>query len=257
MIDTAVCCHMGRHRHNNEDNFYLNGVWKSKEQVDQNWFEARSILQPALFAVFDGMGGAQYGEVAAHMAASLLHKHRDDFLLETDLEQGGAEKISQLNRTQWESFQKLGYQSGCTLAAVVLRDNELFWFGLGDSRIYLLEDGVLTRVTQDHTIFAEAERIGLTEDKPHPAKDARSHQLTQYFGMDCSEYDASPCHGCYPLRHGVRILLCSDGLYDTLEESEMARLLAWGTAEEAAQGLINLALDKDGRDNITAMVLIA
>lgn len=255
MVHAAVYCHMGRGRKNNEDNFYLNGFWKPQERTNQNCLEGKSVPPPALFAVLDGMGGEQYGEVASATAAALLHKHRDVFLTGPDPEDAGAERISQLSRALWKSCKESGYRMGTTLAVAAIRDHALYLFGLGDSRIYLLENGKLTQATQDHTVAAETAYNTLSGERARSSKDAHSNQLTQYFGMDCSEYDAAPCHGHYPLRQGMKILLCSDGLYNTLEEVEMADLLAQSIPVVAVQRLVDLALDRGAKDNITAMIL--
>ena len=255
MIYAAVYCHMGRGRKNNEDNFYLNGLWKPRDRANRNRLEGISVPQPALFAVFDGMGGEQYGEVASATAAALLHDHRDVFLTGPDPENVGTERISQLSRALWQSCKESGCRMGTTLAAAAVRDRDLYLFGLGDSRIYLLENGKLTQVTRDHTVAAETAYSALSGEQAHASKNFGSNQLTQYFGMDCSEYDASPCHSRYPLRRDMKLLLCSDGLYDALEEAEIADILTKSIPMVAVQRLIDLALDRNAKDNITAMVL--
>lgn len=255
MVHAAVYCHMGRGRKNNEDNFYLNGLWKPRERANHNWLEGKSVPQPALFAVLDGMGGEQCGEVASAAAAALLHEHRDVFLTGPAPERVGAERISQLSRALWQSNKESGCRMGTTLAAVAVRERELYLFGLGDSRIYLLENGKLNQATQDHTVAAETAYSTLSGERAHSLKNVHNNQLTQYFGMDCSEYDAAPCHSHYPLRSGMKILLCSDGLYNTLEEAEMADILARSIPMVAVQRLIDMALARDARDNITAMIL--
>lgn len=255
MIYAAVYCHMGRGRRNNEDNFYLNGLWKPRERANRNRLESISVPQPALFAVLDGMGGEQYGEVASATAAASLHKHRDVFLTGPDPENVGAERISQLSRALWQFCKESGYWMGTTLVAAAVREHDLYLYGLGDSRIYLLEDGKLAQATQDHTVAAETSYRTLPGAQAHTFENIYSNQLTQYFGMDCSEYDAAPCHSHYPLHTDMKVLLCSDGLYNTLEEAEIAALLTQSIPAVAVQRLVSLALDRDTKDNITAMVL--
>ena len=255
MVHAAVYCHMGRGRKNNEDNFYLNGLWKPRERANKNRLEDTSVPQPALFAVLDGMGGEQYGEVASATAAALLHEHRDAFLTGPDPENVGAERISQLSRAMWQSYKESGYRIGTTLAAAAIREHEMYLFGLGDSRIYLLENGKLTQATQDHTVAAETAYRALPGEQAHVSKPVLSNQLTQYFGMDCSEYDAAPCHSHYALLSDMKILLCSDGLYNILEETEMADILNRSIPVVAVQRLVDSALDRGVKDNITAMVL--
>ena len=245
---------MGLRRRNNEDNFYLNGSWKPSGRVDENWMETCRAAQPALFAVCDGMGGQESGEVAAFLAVSWLHRTRESFLTGADPERMGAARITYLSRLLWSACQERGTQMGCTLAVAALREDMLYLFNLGDSRIYLLEDGVLHQMSQDHTMAAEAVSLGL-DSGPALSAGAHSHQLTQYFGMDCSEFDAAPHHTGLRLRPGQRLLLCSDGLSSLVADERIAAPLGQGTPAAAAEALVKLALDGGGTDNITAMVL--
>jgi len=255
LVEAAVCCHMGLRRRNNEDNFYLNGVWKDSERVNENRLETCRAAQPALFAVCDGMGGQERGELASLLAVSWLHGVRDTLLTGPNPEETGRANIANLSRRLWNTCQKRGLQMGCTLAAAVLREDMLFLFHLGDSRIYLLERGTLRQMSQDHTLAAEAVYFGLTGGVALSPGDPRNHQLTQYFGMDCSEYDVAPSHVGLPLCSGQRLLLCSDGLSGLVDNGRIAAVLGQGTPAEAAQALVGLALEAGGTDNVTAMVV--
>ena len=254
-IHAAVYCHKGQYRQNNEDNFYLNGIWKPADRLNRDVLETRDASQPALFAVCDGMGGEQDGEVAALLAVTWLHRAREVFLSGAEPEQQGARHISLLSHALFHACLERGKRMGSTLAAAVLRGGRLYVFGLGDSRIYLLSGRTLRRLTEDHTVAAEMEQFGVSGPGGAAASDSHSHQLTQYFGMDDSEYDASPCHSSLPLEQGMRLLLCSDGLSGVVDEMTIAELLGRGAPEQTAKALVNCALEAGGRDNITAMVL--
>ena len=254
-LEAAVYCHLGGGRSNNEDNYYLNGAWKSPERQDQNCAQACSALPPALFAVCDGMGGAQHGEVASRLAVSWLHRCRTDFLEGAQPETSGVDTLVRLSRKFWRVCRERGVHMGSTVAALAVCREQAYAFGLGDSRIYLLDQSGLCQLTQDHTLAAEAEWIGLTGGARLPATDPRSHQLTQYFGMDCFEYDPSPCCRAVPLHPGQRFLLCSDGLSDCLDGERLLPLLARGTPSQSAHSLVTAALEQGAADNITAMVL--
>lgn len=253
-LSAAVCCHRGRLRQKNEDNYYFNGTWKAPEQLNENRLEHTTTAQPALFAVCDGMGGHQQGELAALVAVSWLHQSRQAFLAGEQPEEG-VRSLIHMSRRFWRACQEQGRQMGSTIAAAAVQDNTLRIYGLGDSRVYRLAKGQLRQLTQDHTMAAEAWAIGLTGGKMPPSSDPRSHQLTQYFGMDCGEYDPAPCYGQCALAPGQRVLLCSDGLSDSLEHTQMGALLGRGTPKEAAWALVNAALEQGGRDNLTALVL--
>lgn len=253
-IWAAVYCHIGGGRSSNEDNYYLDGVWKSLNEQNQNQLLNCSREQPSLFAVCDGMGGQQYGEIASLMAVSLLHRNRNSFLYGDKPAKRGSQLLSQLSRQLWESCQELRCHMGSTIALAMIRENMLYAYGLGDSRIYLMYAGNIQKLTQDHTMAAEAEFMGLRNSPVWPS-DPRNHQLTQYFGMDCSEYDAEPSYTSIELKRGQRVLLCSDGLSGYLDDIQLALALECGTPLENVQALVNMALECGAVDNITAMVL--
>ena len=254
-ITSAVCCHLGCRRSNNEDNYYLDGMWKPREYQDQNREESGVSHPPALFAICDGMGGAQQGEGASRLAVSWLHQCRADFLECDRPDRQGIHALLRLNRKLVRTCREQGVQMGSTVAALAVCRDTVYAFGLGDSRVYLLDSDGLSQLTQDHTLAAEAERLGLTGGKPLPAGSPLSHQLTQYLGMDALDFDPSPCCCDLPLQPGQRFLLCSDGLSGYLDSGQMARLLGMGHPFESAHALVAAALEQGAADNITALVL--
>lgn len=254
-VTASVCCHMGSKRTSNEDNYYLNGTWKTLEQQNNNQLHTCSAALPALFAVCDGMGGHQHGEIASLLAATWLHQCRTSFLEGHHPQHQGASALIQMSRQLWHGSQSRGIHMGSTVVAVAVRDNATYIYGLGDSRAYLLNQEGLRQLSQDHTMAAQAQYFGLTGGQPLPSEDPRCHQLTQYLGMDYQEYDPTPCCCCVPLQPGQRYLLCSDGLSDSLDLRQLSHCLGHGTPQNSAQTLIAAALEQGSADNITAMVL--
>lgn len=254
-IQAAVYCHIGGSRSSNEDNYYLDGIWKPLDQQNENQLLRYTGKQPALFAVCDGMGGQPFGEVASLLAVSWIHQRRSAFLEGEPSGKTGSTVLSQLSRRFWQACQERKCYMGSTIAMAAIRENTLYAYGLGDSRVYLLDTDGLQQLTQDHTVAAEAEFMGLTDGRTTSPSDSRSHQLTQYFGMDCGEYVPAPCCIHRKLRSGQRILLCSDGLSDTLKTEEMLLALVQETPADSVQRLVDTALEHGGTDNITTMVL--
>ncbi|MDH4308652.1 MAG: protein phosphatase 2C domain-containing protein, partial [Acidimicrobiia bacterium] len=126
------------------------------------------------------------------------------------------------------------------------------WIGhIGDSRAYLLRDGTLSQITEDHTIVTEYLRTGkITEDQAadHPQR----HMLTRALGLVHGvDVDTIPLL----LRPGDRVLLCSDGVNNMLTDQEIADALGAATAEEAAWELVERANRAGGHDNVTALVV--
>jgi PPM family protein phosphatase len=229
IADHASKTDVGRQRHTNEDNFYD---------------------QPPLFAVADGMGGAQAGEVASEMAISEFVSDRDG--------EGSAEKQLEkialaANRKIWEMAQSDSRHAGMgtTLTAAMVDGQQVAVGHVGDSRLYLFRNGQLERMTRDHSLVEEFVRQGkLTPEQAekHPQRSV----ITRALGPENSvEVDTFRI----PARDGDVFLLCSDGLSGMVSDDDMAAILeAGGPLEETAKTLVEAANDNGGRDNITAVL---
>ena len=229
IADNASKTDVGRQRHTNEDNYYD---------------------EPPLFAVADGMGGAQAGEVASEMAISEFVAARDtDAPAEAQLEQ-----IAQAaNRKIWDMAQSDSRHAGMgtTLTAAMLDGQSVAVGHVGDSRLYLYRDGQLERMTRDHSLVEEFVRQGkLTREQAekHPQRSV----ITRALGPENSvEVDTFRI----PAREGDVFLLCSDGLSGMVGDEDMAAILASaGSLEEKVTTLVDAANDNGGRDNITAVL---
>jgi serine/threonine protein phosphatase PrpC len=203
-----------------------------------------------LFAVADGMGGHQAGEVASTTAIEALRaavaagRPLDDAIVEA-------------NRAV---FEKAGTDDaftgmGTTLTAIAVGSERAVVVGhVGDSRAYLARDGTLEQITKDHSLVEEMVREGrITEDQAlvHPQRSI----ITRALGID-AEIDVD----LYPveLRPEDRILICSDGLTDMLRQSDIARILRQEPdPQRAADALADAANANGGIDNVTAVVIAA
>lgn len=241
--------HIGA-RENQEDAFAFSDLG------DDEAVRERGILA----VVADGMGGLARGEEASSLAVSV-------FLREYEAGEKGEDIGSSLNRALRianASVYDLAFTGaaedddlGTTLVAVVIYRDELHWISTGDSRIYLFRDGQLQQLTTDH-IYANHllndvinGKISLQEAENHPE---RSH-LTSYLGLP-DLIEVSQNEEPLLLEPGDRVLLCSDGLYDTLEDSSSAELLK-GEGEGIAERIVGEVLKKGNRhqDNVTVIVL--
>ncbi|HZD67228.1 MAG TPA: Stp1/IreP family PP2C-type Ser/Thr phosphatase [Acidimicrobiales bacterium] len=222
-------------------------------QVNQD----RALESGSLFAVADGMGGHVAGEIAAHVAVEALE---NAFGGGTD--QPSAERlldaVEAANQAVWERARDdpALRGMGTTLTAVALVQEkgreELALANVGDSRAYLLSGGELGQVTADHSLVEDLVRSGqikATEAATHPKR----HVLTRALGMDPSvEVDA------WLLRPvaGDRILLCSDGLINEVDDEVIGSVLQeMPDPAQAAGELVTLARDHGGSDNITVVVV--
>jgi protein phosphatase len=226
---TTALTDVGRVRSVNEDAFF----------VDDD---------SRLFAVADGMGGHQAGEVASATAIAALR---------TGLDEGRPidEVIADANAAVVEraSGDPALRGMGTTLTAAVLGDDQVLVIGhVGDSRAYLLRDGVLEQLTVDHSVVAELIAAGqLTEAEAEI--DPRRAMITRALGIDVDvEVDVITVD----LSVGDRLLFCSDGLTTMLRDDAIADVLRNETDRaRAAQELVEAANDAGGSDNITVLLV--
>ena len=241
------CQHIGR-RDQQEDSFAFNNIFDRKNETSNG----------LLAVLADGMGGLDRGKEASQKAVdSFLNAYEMNQLqsIRQRLEQAAAVANSAVFDLAFKDGKD--YELGTTLVAVVIYKGKLYWLSVGDSRAYLYRDGSLTQLTTDHVYANVLEDevkkglISIFEAEEHPQRD----HLTSYLGLSqLMEIDQNikPI----TLSPGDRIMLCSDGLYNSLEDEEMAFLLSSNT-EDPASELVRKALDKDNpyQDNVTVVVL--
>ena len=215
--------------------------------------EDRYLADDGLFAVADGVGGHQAGEVAAQTSVETLRRAFTDHTA-----QGLVEAVMAANQAVWELAQgnseKRGMGTTLTAMALVTEDGDeqLALTNVGDSRAYLLQQGELVQLTEDHSLVAELERDGritAEEAQVHPQRSI----ITRALGMEPAiEVD---CWKIIPYR-GDRILLCSDGLTNELSNDRIASTLRQlADPQEAARDLVRQARAEGGGDNITVVVV--
>jgi PPM family protein phosphatase len=219
----------GRQRHANEDSYYA---------------------KAPMFAVADGMGGAQAGEVASRIAAGAFEHGQvtGDASAEGQLEEIAQEANREIHKLAREDSSRAGM--GTTLTAALLRDDEVAFGHVGDSRAYVLRDGKLKRLTKDHSLVEELRRQGrLTEEQAeeHPQRSI----ITRALGPEPSvNVDTMT----FPARDGDLFLLCSDGLTTMVSDEEIREILVRSkTLRSAVNRLVDAANHGGGRDNITAV----
>lgn|GEM_PF-122535 len=216
--------------------------------------EDSMLAAPPVFAVADGMGGHDAGEVASALTTSRLETLGNGS--PTSVEQVSAEiqNINALLRSAADG--PSGATMGTTGVGIVMVDNVgvLSWlvFNVGDSRAYCMVAGTLTQMSKDHSYVQElvdAGEIQPSEARVHPHRNV----VTQALGAD------DEVHADYwvrPVRPGERFLLCSDGLTGEVEDGVIDAVMSAGLpADQTANELINLALASGGHDNITAIII--
>lgn len=207
----------------------------------------------ALLVVADGMGGANGGEVASHMAIEAVARtFFDDSAAEPAVSLTRA--IEAANRAIWERGSSTPdlHGMGTTCTAVALRDDQLSFAHVGDSRCYVARGPYLEQITSDHSLLAELlsqHRISAESART----DARRNVVTRSVGIGPDvKVDAGRLEPA--LAAGDTVLLCSDGLHGVIDDVEIAPLVTAMPPADACRALIQLANERGGPDNITVVI---
>ena len=214
--------------------------------------EDRAFASARLVAVADGVGGHAAGEVASSAAIDsliLLDKCRPQEPMAAELEKAildGNDRIRFLAecRPQYAGM-------ATTLSTVALAEDDTYAIAnIGDSRVYLLRDARLRQLTRDDSLLQElidSGRVRPEEAAGHPRRNVVVEVLD-------GQPERAPKLQTLRAESGDRLLLCSDGVSDVLEAATLERVLCDSAREEAAQRLVDLALEAGSRDNVTVVV---
>jgi serine/threonine protein phosphatase PrpC len=207
-----------------------------------------------LYVVADGMGGHESGEVASKIAietiAQVYYRANGmptDEALAYAIEQANAEIF---RRAQEEDRHGMG----TTVVAAARIGNKIFLAHVGDSRIYLIRDGKIKALTQDHSMVAEQVAAGLLtpeEAERHPYRNVISRAVGTAPQVEVEISQSSPLE----LREGDVVLLCSDGLTEHVKAPQIRQIVGNRAAESAAHALIQAANNGGGSDNISVIIL--
>lgn len=258
-IRVSVSTHIGKVRGNHEDNFYLEGLYMN--DIFRNDFSATYQIRHAdgmSFAVFDGMGGAAYGEVASEIAVQTLRKYEKK-LKNADgtraLDQLVSSYTSDANDAICDMLaEKHCAVGGTTFSMLYFLGDAVKLYYLGDSRIYRYRQNSLTQLTRDHTVANQKVDAAIyTEEEAKHSPD--QHRLTLYIGSDKKSLglnaDSRPP---IPLEIGTKFVLCTDGLTNMCTDDQISEILSQSYFNEAAV-LVQAALENGGSDNVTCIVL--
>lgn len=248
-ISYAGYTHRGNAKTNNEDNFYLNGV--IKEENINVLLKKGKCRDTAIFAVSDGIGGEAAGEKAAFLSMSYLKNMALNGSVRLTDEYANHVNV-------WLCSQQQNYKisnMGCTLVAVKLYGNKMDFLNLGDSRLYLLHENRLHKLSEDHTEYTYLKEFHMLP-KNAAALERSKHTLTQHLGVDSKEMLLCPQTGRIEIWAKDKLLLCSDGISDMLEEKEILSILKnHASPEKVCILLVDRAMKCGKTDNLTAIVV--
>jgi len=208
-----------------------------------------------LAVVCDGMGGHEAGEVASALARDTIAAalEADDIQLPDAL----VHAVEAANRAIFEAGRRQSTLRGMgtTCCALVLRDGAAWCAHVGDSRCYLLRNGDLLLMTEDHSAVMDMVRRGLLsleEARHHPDKNVISRALGSHPTIAVTTWNHP-----FLVQPDDVFLLCSDGLYDLVSDDDIRQTMQYGTphAQVACDRLIALARERGGLDNISAVIV--
>jgi serine/threonine protein phosphatase PrpC len=266
-VDVFGMSNQGYVRGNNEDHFLVVRGGRNLETVFSNLLEnpPGNRFEETAYAmiVADGVGGEAAGEVASHEAILGLlnlalrtpdwqfrwgHKERNTVMWRMQ------DRFRRINAALLEQATAHAALRGMctTMTAALSHGKDLIIGHVGDSRAYLLRGGKLKRLTRDHTLGERLSAEGMDAETDRLLSELRN-VLMQALGAN--ESDWKPDVHDYVLEDGDQLLLCTDGLTGMVDDASIEAILNKNTeAVAACRRLVDVALDKGGRDNITAIV---
>lgn len=253
-VTAAAGTHVGKVRDNNEDNFYINGFYKEDVEEENCIYADDREHDVYTYAVCDGVGGAEFGELASLHAVETL-KDYDGADIQDRMEEYVAAANDRICR---DIKDNQGKRMGSTLTLLTIRDGKTRFCNVGDSRIYSMRNGTFTRLSHDHTRLQKLIDSGKIDVKDgRPLK--KDHVLTQFLGVFPHELILDPyIDEIRELCDGDLFLISSDGLTDMVPDDHLGQLLlehGSKTPEEIVKALIDTAVENGGRDNVTAIIV--
>ena len=243
-ISYAAQSDVGLKREHNEDSFTC-------YKPDDN---SLLVSKGSLFVVADGMGGHAAGEVASKLAVDLIRKAFETANI-SDTGLFFRDAFREANATIYRKAGQTPTLSGMgtTCTAVIIKEGLAFIAHVGDSRVYLIREREIEQLTEDHSLVWEMMKGGILKKermREHPQRNV----ITQSMGFEAS-VNADIINPPLELRHGDRLLLCSDGLSGMVTDEEIMEVSSLFEPEEACHKLVDMANSMGGDDNTTLIIV--
>jgi protein phosphatase len=243
-IEVASLSDVGCQRDNNEDSFLY---WEPADE----WELQR---KGRLAVIADGMGGHEGGQEASRLAVETVCEIYDQgFRNAPQAALVESFAVAHTRILNYAEQHPAFHGMGTTCTAFVLQDRHVYFAHVGDSRLYLVRDAQIQRLTRDHSYVGRLVESGLVraEDaEKHPQR----HILTAALGAGREVAVESPEQGM-AVHEGDDLLLCTDGLWSVVTEQELEKAVSRNSPAECCAALVKLARQRGGPDNITLQVL--
>jgi len=243
-IEAASLSDVGLQRTNNEDSYLY---WEPDSHDE-------FLRKGRLAIVADGMGGYEGGQEASRLAIETVR-----YIYDRDFNGNPQEVLVAAFRTAHDTIQRYASEHpelsgmGTTCTALSIVDHQLYFAHIGDSRLYLIRGGSISRLTRDHSYVGRLVESGIvrSEDaESHPQR----HILTAALGSG-QEVTPQVPEAPIPLDEGDMLLLCTDGLWSLVGEQDLGRVAQSYSPAEACHKLVGMAIDRGAPDNITVQLL--
>ena len=272
LVDVAALSDRGRMRDRNEDAYAVIRMGRFLERVtsslDADELPERHEAIGYLMMVADGLGGHEAGEVASRTAITRLVEgliHEPRWALKVDDPETRSRELGELEERSRKYLARMQAAvreraaedpsmagMGTTFTGVYTVGRDLFVMHVGDSKAYLIRRGELQKITRDHTLAQEYADLGMI-----PQEEVDTHRLHHVLTRAVGAHEETPAGDFHHLQieDGDRVLVCSDGLTDMASAEEILAILhRYGKSELASKALIDLALERGGRDNVTVIL---
>ena len=236
----------------------LSDVGRVRELNEDNWYWESVDDDTVLYAVADGMGGHDRGEVASQIAVDTFFSAAKEGLgTLTDHEVSTLREmlrgaVQTANRAVVTAGEENDSNMGTTLTCGLLHKQDAVLANVGDSRAYLLRDGKLRVISQDHSLVAYLVQLGeLTaeEARTHPSGNILVRSIGSMPEVEVDVYHVA-------VQAGDRLMLCSDGLWGELPDADILDIMTAKSApQDACQALVDRANEAGGRDNTTLVIV--
>ena len=240
-LDYFYTSHIGNVRSSNQDNLFCVGEYMDCINKGTDNIISGTILplSKPLFAVFDGMGGEEQGEIAAYIAAEQMSK----FKFQNDPHKSLLDYCMIANSEICNFAQENNIHSMGTTAAILMFDKKKAYVcNIGDSKIFSVSNGTLKQISVDHVC------VSAFGKKP---------PLSQNLGIPENELIISPYTATFKYKPGDIFLICSDGLTDMMTPMEIENILLNTDKGTATEILLKTALKNGGKDNVTLILIYA
>lgn len=225
--------------------------------INQDRFRIVIMDNISFAIVCDGMGGQSGGHIASEMTCNVIERRLCDSLSDTNSDEEIQKLlISAVSEANFEVYKTSNVEPGCrgmgtTAITIIIKNNKAFIAHIGDSRVYMLQNGVMNQITKDHSLVQELVdrgEISREEALYHPNKNMITRAVGVNLQVDIDYFELN-------LSEDTKLLICTDGLTNMVDDDTIARVLSETELKNACQVLVELANNAGGTDNITAVAV--